>query len=121
MLLYGLCINCPQVCELTGELYSVQEERDSLVSAQAASHEDTERLKGEAVKVQEGLEKLQKDLADAELKELQLIQQNSETTEQLVKVQTDLQHLLEDKESLLNALEEAKQKVCMGFFSSSLF
>ncbi|GAA6089757.1 centromere-associated protein E isoform X1 [Tachysurus ichikawai] len=99
-----------QVCELTGELYSVQEERDSLVSAQAASHEDTERLKGEAVKVQEGLEKLQKDLADAELKELQLIQQNSETTEQLVKVQTDLQHLLEDKESLLNALEEAKQK-----------
>ncbi|KAK2817883.1 hypothetical protein Q7C36_021816 [Tachysurus vachellii] len=99
-----------QVCELTGELYSVQEERDSLVSAQAASHEDSERLKGEAVKVQEGLEKLQKDLSDAELKELQLIQQNTETTEQLVNVQTDLQHLLEEKESLLNALEEAKQK-----------
>ncbi|XP_027012210.2 centromere-associated protein E isoform X2 [Tachysurus fulvidraco] len=99
-----------QVCELTGELCSVQEERDNLVSAQAGSHEDTERLKGEAVKVQEGLEKLQKDLAEAELKELQLIQQNSETTEQLAKVQTDLQHLLEEKESLLSALEEAKQK-----------
>ncbi|KAK3511021.1 hypothetical protein QTP70_029023 [Hemibagrus guttatus] len=99
-----------QVCDLTGELYSVQEERDNLVSVQAVSHEDSERLRGEAVKAQEELEKLQKNLADAELKEVQLVQQYTETTEQLVKVQTDLQHLLEEKGSLLSALEEAQQK-----------
>ncbi|XP_034156118.2 centromere-associated protein E isoform X2 [Pangasianodon hypophthalmus] len=99
-----------QVCELSGELYSVQEERDNLVSAQAASSEDSERLKGEAVKAQEELEKMQKDLADAELKEVQLSQQHTETTEQLAKVQTDLEHLLEENRSLLSALEEAKQK-----------
>ncbi|XP_058236857.1 centromere-associated protein E [Hemibagrus wyckioides] len=99
-----------QVCDLTGELYSVQEERDNLVAAQAVSHEDCERLRGEAVKVQEELEKLKTNLADAELKEVQLVQQYTETTEQLVKVQTDLQHLLEEKESLLSALEEAQQK-----------
>lgn len=108
VLLYGLCFDCSQVCDLTGELYSVQEERDNLVSAQAVSHEDCERLRGEAVKVQEELEKLQTNLADSELKN---VQQYTETTEQLVKVQTDLQHLLEEKESLLSALEEAQQKV----------
>ncbi|XP_017313628.1 centromere-associated protein E isoform X3 [Ictalurus punctatus] len=99
-----------QVCELTGELDSVKEERDSLLSAQAVSNEDNERLKGDAVKVQEELESMQKDLADAELKEVQLSQQHTETTEQLTKVRTDLEHLLEENGSLLSALEEAKQK-----------
>ncbi|MCJ8747829.1 hypothetical protein PDJAM_G00157970 [Pangasius djambal] len=99
-----------QVCELTGELYSVQEERDNLVSAQAVCSEDHERLKGEAVKAQEELERMQKDLADAELKEVQLSQQHTETTEQLAKVRTDLEHLLEENRSLLSASEEAKQK-----------
>ncbi|KAM9454725.1 centromere-associated protein E [Clarias gariepinus] len=96
-----------QVNDLTGELHSVQEERDNLVSAQA---EDNERLKAEAVKLQEELEKSQKDLADAELASVQLNQQHAETAEQLAKVQTDLEHLLEENGSLLNALEEAKQK-----------
>ncbi|TSK17800.1 Centromere-associated protein E [Bagarius yarrelli] len=99
-----------QVCELTGELYSVQEERDNLVSAQAASNEDSERLKGEAVRVQEEVEKLQKDLADAELKKVQLNQQHTEVTEQLAKVQADLQRLLEENRSLLSALEEMELK-----------
>lgn len=104
-----------QVCELTGELYSVQEERDYLVSAQTASNEDNERVKGEAVKAQEELEKMQKKLADAELKEIQLSQHHTETSAQLAKVQTDLQHLLEENRSLLSALEETKHKVAMPF------
>ncbi|XP_053471518.1 centromere-associated protein E isoform X3 [Ictalurus furcatus] len=99
-----------QVCELTGELDSVKEERDNLLSAQAVSNEDNERLKGDAVKAQEELESMQKDLADAELKEVQLSQQHTETTEQLIKVRTDLEHLLGENRSLLSALEEAKQK-----------
>lgn len=107
---------CSQVCELTGELVSVKEERDSLLSAQAVSNEDNERLKGDAVKVQEELESMQKDLADAELKEVQLSQQHTETTEQLTKVRTDLEHLLEENGSLLSALEEAKQKVGLYLF-----
>lgn len=107
---------CSQVCELTGELDSVKEERDSLLSAQAVSNEDNERLKGDAVKVQEELESMQKDLADAELKEVQLSQQHTETTEQLTKVRTDLEHLLEENGSLLSALEEAKQKVGLHLF-----
>lgn len=96
------------MCELTGELYSVQEERDSLVSARAVSSEDNERLKGETLKAQEQRENVQKD---AELKEMQLSQQLTETTEELVKVQTDLQHLLEENRSLLNGLEETKEMV----------
>ncbi|KAF7689663.1 centromere-associated protein E isoform X1 [Silurus meridionalis] len=95
-----------QVCELTGELYSVQEERDNLVSAQTIATEDHERLKGEAVKAQADLEKIQKDLADAELKEIQ----HTETAQQLSTVQTNLESLLEENRSLLSALEEAKQK-----------
>ncbi|KAI5629562.1 centromere-associated protein E isoform X2 [Silurus asotus] len=95
-----------QVCELTGELYSVQEERDNLVSAQTIATEDHERLKGEALKAQVDLEKIQKDLADAELKEIQ----HTETAQQLSTVQTNLESLLEENRSLLSALEEAKQK-----------
>lgn len=107
-----LHIICSQVNDLTGELHSVREERDNLVSAQA---EDNERLKAEAVKLQEELEKSQKDLADADLGSVQLNQQHAEMAEQLAKVQTDLEHLLEENGSLLNALEEAKQKVDMAF------
>ncbi|KAF4075058.1 hypothetical protein AMELA_G00230190 [Ameiurus melas] len=99
-----------QVCELTGELDSVKEERDNLLSAQAVSNEDNERLKGDAVKAQEELESMQKHLADAELKEVQLSQQHTETIEQLTKVRTDLEHLLEENGSLLSDLDEAKQK-----------
>lgn len=99
------------MCELTGELYSVQGERDNLVSSQAASTEDVERLKGEAVKTREELERMQKGLADAGLKQVQLSQQHTEVTEQLAKAQEDLRHHLEENRSLLSALEEAKQKV----------
>lgn len=110
------CIVCSQVCEFSGELYSVQKERDDLVSAQAVSNEDNERLKGEVVKAQEELQEMQKELADAELKKVQLSEQYTETTEQLAKAQTDLEHLLEENGSLLRALEEAKQKVGAPFF-----
>lgn len=113
---YFICFICSQVCELTGELCSVQEERDNLVSSQAAPTEDVERLKGEAVKTQEELERMQKDLADAGLKEVQLIQQHTEVTEQLAQAQEDLQHHLEENRSLLSALEEAKQKVRAFFY-----
>ncbi|XP_060754646.1 centromere-associated protein E isoform X3 [Neoarius graeffei] len=99
-----------QVCEFSGELYSVQKERDDLISAQAVSNEDNERLKGEVVKAQEELQEMQKELTDAELKKVQLSEQYTETTEQLAKAQTDLEHLLEENGSLLSALEEAKQK-----------
>ncbi|KAF5902614.1 centromere-associated protein E, partial [Clarias magur] len=99
-----------QVNDLTGELHSVQEERDNLVSTRAESNEDNVRLQAEAVKLQEELEKSQKDLADAELGSIQLNQQHAETAEQLAKVQADLEHLLEENGSLLSALEEAEQK-----------
>lgn len=107
------------MCELSAELLSVQKERDDLVSAQAVSNEDNERLEGEVVKAQEELEEMQKELADAELKEVQLNQQHTEITEQLAKAQTDLEHLLEENRSLLSALEEAKQKVGVPFFACS--
>lgn len=117
----SLSIVCCQMCELTGELELVQEERENLVSAQAVSNEDNERLRGEAVKVQEELEKMQKDLADAELKEVQLNQQHTETKEQLEKIQTDLQRLLEENGSLFIAFEEAKQKVSIVGWVFHLF
>lgn len=107
----SISVLCSQVCELNVELYSVQEERDNLVSAQAVSDQDNERLKGETVKAQEQRESMQKLLADAELKEVQLSQQLTETTEELLKVQTDLQRLSEDNRSLRSSLEEDKHMV----------
>ncbi|XP_072512902.1 centromere-associated protein E [Salminus brasiliensis] len=99
-----------QVCELNGELHSVQEERDSLVSAQASSTEENTRLKEETETAQEEIVKLGGVLADAELKEAQLSQQNKDTLEQLAVIQTDLEHLSKENARLLSALEETSQK-----------
>ncbi|KAL7845850.1 hypothetical protein AOLI_G00240420 [Acnodon oligacanthus] len=100
-----------QVCELNRELYSVQEERDSLISAQASSTEEYHKLKEEAEIAQEDIVKMRGVLADAEIKEAQLSQQHKETTEQLAVVQTDLERISEENVCLLHAMEEAKQKL----------
>ncbi|XP_062866436.1 centromere-associated protein E isoform X2 [Trichomycterus rosablanca] len=99
-----------QVCELSEELYSVQGERDGLVSAQANSTEEKERLVAQAEKAQQELGKMLDDLAEAELKESQLSQQHRATTEQLAQVQADLERLSEENARLLTTLEEANQK-----------
>ncbi|KAL6481452.1 hypothetical protein MHYP_G00095320 [Metynnis hypsauchen] len=99
-----------QVCELNRELYSAQEERDNLISAQASSTEEYHKLKEEAEKAQEDIVKIRSVLADAEIKEAQLSQQHKETTEQLAVVQKDLEHISEENVCLLHAVEEAKQK-----------
>ncbi|XP_049325710.1 centromere-associated protein E-like isoform X3 [Astyanax mexicanus] len=99
-----------QVSELNGELCSVQEERDSLVSAQATATEEIQRLKEEAEKAQEGIVKLGAVLADVELKDAELSQQNKETLEQLAVIQAEREHQSKENSSLVSALEEASQK-----------
>ncbi|XP_052429113.1 centromere-associated protein E isoform X4 [Carassius gibelio] len=99
-----------QVCELSEELRSVREERDTLISAQASVNEDHQRLKDEASKVQDQLLKMESDLVDAQLKEAELSQQLTETSERLQNIQTDLQHVTQEKSTLLTSLEEATQK-----------
>ncbi|XP_026110617.1 centromere-associated protein E isoform X1 [Carassius auratus] len=99
-----------QVCELSEELRSVREERDTLISAQASVNEDHQRLKDEASKVQDQLLKMESDLVDAQLKEAELSQQLTETSERLQNIQTDLQHVTQEKSTLLMSLEEATQK-----------
>ncbi|XP_052429811.1 centromere-associated protein E isoform X5 [Carassius gibelio] len=99
-----------QVCDLSEELRSVREERDTLISAQASVNEDHQRLKDETSKVQDQLLKMESDLVDAQLKEAELSQQLTETSERLKNIQTDLQHVTQEKSTLLMSLEEATQK-----------
>ncbi|KAI4891029.1 hypothetical protein NFI96_013890, partial [Prochilodus magdalenae] len=99
-----------QISELMGELHSVKEEKDRLISAQACSTEEYLRLKEEAERAQEEIVKMGNVLADTEAKEAQLSQQHKETTEQLIVLQSDLEHVSKENVSLLSTLEEANQK-----------
>ncbi|XP_051982459.1 LOW QUALITY PROTEIN: centromere-associated protein E [Xyrauchen texanus] len=92
-----------QVCGLTEELCSVRDERDRLISAQSSLTEDHQRLKDETSKAEDQLLKMENDLIDAQLKETEL-------TEQLQKIQTDLQHLTQENGTLMRSLEDATQK-----------
>ncbi|ROL50320.1 Centromere-associated protein E [Anabarilius grahami] len=93
-----------QVSGLSEELRSVREERDALISAQSSLNEDHQRLKEQTANAQDQLLKMESDLVDAQLKEAELTQQLTETSERL---QTDLQ----EKSTLLASLEEATQKL----------
>ncbi|XP_051759187.1 centromere-associated protein E isoform X2 [Ctenopharyngodon idella] len=93
-----------QVSGLSEELHSVREERDALISAQSSLNEDHQRLKEQTANAQDQLLKMESDLVDAQLKEAELTQQLTETSERL---QTDLQ----EKSTLLASLEEATQKL----------
>lgn len=104
---------CFKLCELNEELYSVQVERDSLISAQANATEENQSLGEKAEKAREEIVKIGSLLADAELKEAQLIQQHTETTEQLTVVQRDLERLTMENGRILGALEEANQTVSL--------
>ncbi|XP_059408289.1 centromere-associated protein E isoform X5 [Carassius carassius] len=99
-----------QVCDLSEELRSVREERDTLISAQASVNEDHQRLKDETSKAQDQLLKMESDLVDAQLKEAELSQKLTEMSERLQNIQTDLQHVTQEKSTLLTSLEEATQK-----------
>ncbi|XP_050974643.1 centromere-associated protein E isoform X2 [Labeo rohita] len=98
------------VCGLSEELCSVREERDALISAQSSLNEDHRRLKDETSTAQDQLLKMESDLVDAQLKEAELIQQLTETSERLQSIQTDLQHVTQENSTLLASLEEATQK-----------
>lgn len=93
-----------QVCSLSEELRSVREERDALISARSEAHQ---RLK----EAQDQLLKMESDLVDAQLKEAELTQQLTETSERLQNLQTDLQHVSQENRTRLASLEEATQKV----------
>ncbi|XP_066516219.1 centromere-associated protein E isoform X2 [Hoplias malabaricus] len=99
-----------QVNELNGQLHSVQEEREGLMSALSSSTEEIQRLKEEAEKAQEEIVKMGSVLTEAELKEAQLSHQHQETLEQLTVIQTDLERISKENGCLLSALEEANQK-----------
>ncbi|XP_051557983.1 centromere-associated protein E isoform X4 [Myxocyprinus asiaticus] len=92
-----------QVCGLTEELCSVRDERDHLISAQSSLTEDHQTLKDEMSKAEDQLLKMENDLIDAQLKETEL-------TEQLQKVQTDVQHITQENSTLMRSLEDATQK-----------
>lgn len=93
---------CSQVSGLSEELRSVREERDALISS---LNEDHQRLKEQTANAQDQLLKMESDLVDAQLKEAELTQQLTETSERL---QTE-------KSTLLASLEEATQKVRSHF------
>ncbi|XP_048054193.1 centromere-associated protein E isoform X6 [Megalobrama amblycephala] len=90
-----------QVSGLSEELRSLREERDALISAQSSLNEDHQRLKEQTANAQDQLLKMESDLVDAQLKEAELTQQLTETSERL---QTE-------KSTLLASLEEATQKL----------
>ncbi|XP_067259077.1 centromere-associated protein E isoform X2 [Chanodichthys erythropterus] len=90
-----------QVSGLSEELRSLREERDALISAQSSLNEDHQRLKEQTANAQDQLLKMESDLVDAQLKEAELTQQLTETSERL---QTE-------KSALLASLEEATQKL----------
>ncbi|XP_051557985.1 centromere-associated protein E isoform X5 [Myxocyprinus asiaticus] len=92
-----------QVCGLTEELCSVRDERDHLISAQSSLTEDHQTLKDEMSKAEDQLLKMENDLIDAQLKETEL-------TEQLQKIQTDVQHITQENSTLMRSLEDATQK-----------
>ncbi|KAK1802937.1 hypothetical protein P4O66_021473 [Electrophorus voltai] len=98
-----------QVSELTAEVTSVREERDRLFSAQVLSTKEHQRGEQESEKAKEDFVKMAKDLSKAELREAQLSQQHKDTSNQLRKVQTDLEHFLKENDSLRSALAEANQ------------
>lgn len=97
-----------QVSGLSEELRSLREERDALISAQSSLNEDHQRLKEQTANAQDQLLKMESDLVDAQLKEAELTQQLTETSERL---QTE-------KSTLLASLEEATQKVRSHFTQS---
>lgn len=97
-----------QVSGLSEELRSLREERDALMSAQSSLNEDHQRLKEQTANAQDQLLKMESDLVDAQLKEAELTQQLTETSERL---QTE-------KSTLLASLEEATQKVRSHFTQS---
>ncbi|XP_051557982.1 centromere-associated protein E isoform X3 [Myxocyprinus asiaticus] len=92
-----------QVCGLTEELCSVRDERDRLISTQSSLTEDHQTLKDEMSKAEDQLLKMENDLIDAQLKETEL-------TEQLQKIQTDVQHITQENSTLMRSLEDATQK-----------
>lgn len=97
-----------QVSGLSEELRSLREERDALMSAQSSLNEDHQRLKEQTANAQDQLLKMESDLVDAQLKEAELTQQLTETSERL---QTE-------KSTLLASLEEATRKVRSHFTQS---
>ncbi|KAK2908448.1 hypothetical protein Q8A67_004285 [Cirrhinus molitorella] len=99
-----------QVCGLSEELRSVREERDALISAQSSLNEDHQRLKDETSVAQDQLLKMESDLVDAQLKEAELTQQLTETSERLQSIQTDLQRVTQENSTLLTSLEEATKE-----------
>ncbi|XP_076839139.1 centromere-associated protein E isoform X2 [Brachyhypopomus gauderio] len=99
-----------QVCDLTGELNAVREERNTLLSAQVISTEEHQRLQQASEKAQEDFVKMAADLSNAELREDLLTRQHKDVTDQLRKVQMDLERISQENDNLHSALAEANQK-----------
>ncbi|XP_056150199.1 centromere-associated protein E [Lampris incognitus] len=101
-----------QVCELTEELYAVQTQRDGLLSAQGQSQDESQQLRDAQQSSQEEVLKLRGDLDTAALREQELIQRCSDATEQLDKLQSDLETVeetclrLDESEQQRTSLEE---------------
>lgn len=100
-----------QVGELSGSLSAVQEEKNNSLAVQSTLNEENLRLKAEMEKAQEELVKMESQMIDSQLKEAEVGQQHTESTEQLAKAQADLEHFTVENNRLLAALEEASQRV----------
>ncbi|KAG1939269.1 centromere-associated protein E [Pimephales promelas] len=91
-----------QVCVLSEELSSAREERDALVSAQAAVKAGVGETCVSAdppLETESGL-----------VEEAELTRQITHTSERLQNIQTDLEEATQEKHTLLAALDEATQK-----------
>ncbi|KAG7480661.1 hypothetical protein MATL_G00058660 [Megalops atlanticus] len=95
-----------KICSLTEELVAVQAERDGLLSAQAGTDAEMQRLTGEAQQAQDELADTRAKLSDAEMRGDHMTQQHLDATKKLEGLGAELEHLREEKQQLLSTFEE---------------
>ena len=100
-----------QVCDLTEALCAVESQRDSLLTDQAQSQEESNRLRDALQTSQDEIVKLQGELAVAEHKEAHLTQKCADTTEELDTVRSDLARLDAERTQLLATVQETRDRV----------
>ena len=99
------------MCELTEALCNAESQRDSLLSGQAQSQEESHQLRGALQTSQDEIVKLQAELAAAEQKETLLTQRCADTTEDLDTARSDLARLDAERIQLLATVQVTSDRV----------